>query len=57
MALRQPGNRIDMFSSCNSDLAVVFWPWRKKLRPGRAVEYQFRPAQSPTRCVPCVWGR
>ena len=41
-----------MFSSFNSDRAVVFWPYTKKLRPGRAVEHKFRPAQSPTRCTP-----
>ena len=40
-----------MFTSCNSDQAVVFWPCTKKVRPSRAVELQFRPAQSPTRCT------
>ena len=37
-ALRQPGDRIGMFSSCNSDEAFVFWQCTRKLRPGRAVE-------------------
>jgi len=48
-ALRHPGDRIGMFNSCISDRAVVFWPCTKKLRPSRAVEHEFRPAQSPTR--------
>ena len=50
-ALRQPGDRISMFSSCNSDRAVVLWPWTKKLRPRRAVEQKF-----PAGAKPCTLG-